>query len=94
MPGLRLCCGGLCYYLNWNSDTRFHKQLFDLENHKRKQEQKHGKHSVNGQVREIRFLGKIRARFYSSINISYLCALKGTLFSYESKISEMEGNSN
>ena len=68
--------------------------MFDLENHKRKQEQKHEKHSVNVQVREIRLLSKIQTRFYNSINISYLYALKGTLFSYESKISEMEGNSN
>lgn len=42
-----LSSGELCYYLNQNPDTNLPKQLFDLENLKRIQKQKHGKHSVN-----------------------------------------------
>lgn len=45
-------------------------------------------------VRGIRFLSKIRIRFYNFIIISYFYVLKGILFSYESKISEMEGSFN
>lgn len=43
---------------------------------------------------KLDFKTKFEQEFYNSINISNLYALKGTPFSYESKISEMEGNSN
>lgn len=94
LPGLWLSSGELCDYLDQNPDTSLSKQLFDLGNLKGIWKQKHGKHSVNMKVRQIRFLSKIWTRFHNSINISYLCALKETVFGYKAKRSKMGSDSN